>query len=176
MATQSLTAYQPSRTIETFRPASPFLSFYRQANRLFEDVFREFDDAREALGGVLSPSIDVTQNDQEIRVVAELPGVKDEDVEVTVEDDVLTMRAEKRVERDEGKDKRHVSERAYGTFQRSLRMPQTIDPQQVRANFDHGVLTIRLPRVEPQISRRQIAVENGPPPERKRDAPPESRH
>lgn len=176
MATSYLTPYQPPRTIETFKPASPFLSFYRQANRLFEDVFRELDDAREAFGGILSPTIDVTQSEQEIRISAELPGVKDEDVEVIAENDVLTIRAEKRVEREEGKDKRHVSERAYGTFQRSLRMPQAIDPQQVRANFDHGILTIRLPRAEPENGRRQISVESGPPPESNRDVPSESRH
>ena len=60
MANQSLTPYR-SRSVEPFHPPSPFLSFYRQANRLFEDVFREFDDAREALGGILSPNIDVTR-------------------------------------------------------------------------------------------------------------------
>ncbi|HTH29338.1 MAG TPA: Hsp20/alpha crystallin family protein [Sphingobium sp.] len=176
MATPFLTPYPPSRAVEAFKPASPFLSFYRQANRMFEDVFREFDEAREAFGGILSPTIDVTQTDQEIRISAELPGVKDEDVEVTAENDVLTIRAEKRVERDEARDKRYVAERSYGTFQRSLRMPQAIDPQQVRANFDHGILTIRLPRAEQENGRRQIAVESGPPQERKGEIPSESRH
>jgi HSP20 family protein len=119
MATQSLTPYRP-RSVEPFRPASPFLSFYRQANRLFEDVFREFDDTRETLSGILAPSIDVTQNDHQTRITAELPGVKEDDVDVSVDNDVLTIRAEKRVEREAGKDTRHISERAYGTFQRSL--------------------------------------------------------
>ena len=64
MASQSLTPFR-SRSLEPFRSASPFLSFYREANRLFEDVFREFDDARETLSGILAPSIDVTQNDRE---------------------------------------------------------------------------------------------------------------
>jgi HSP20 family protein len=176
MATRSLTSYQPSRSVETFRPASPFLSFYRQANRLFEDVFREFDDAREALGGILAPTIDVTQNEAEIRITAELPGVKEEDIEITVENDVMTIRAEKRVERDESKDKRHVSERAYGTFQRSLRLPQPIEPPQVHAHFDRGVLTIRLPLPEQDSARRRIAIESGPPPQPGQPAPSELRH
>jgi HSP20 family protein len=127
MANRSLSPHQ-SRQVEAFRPASPFLSFYQQANRLFEDVFREFDDAREAMGGILAPNIDVTQNDQQVRITAELPGVREEDVEVSIDDDVLTIRAEKRVERDDGKDTRHISERSYGTFQRSLRLPKPVDP------------------------------------------------
>jgi HSP20 family protein len=175
MATQSLTPVR-SRSIEPFRPASPFLSFYRQANRLFEDVFREFDDTRDFLGGILAPSIDVTQNDQETRLTAELPGVRQEDVDVSVDNDVLTIRAEKRIEREAGKDTRHISERAYGTFQRSLRLPQPVDPEQVRAHFDHGVLTVILPRTEQENGQRKIAVDNSPPPASTAETDSESRH
>ena len=163
MVTRSLTPYR-SRAVEPFRSASPFLSFYRQANRLFEDVFREFDDGREALGGFLAPSIDVVQDEREVRVTAELPGVKDDDIDVSVDGDVLTIRAEKRVERDDDKDRRHISERAFGTFQRSLRLPQAVDPDEVKAHFDHGVLTIRVPRGGDSEGRRRIAIESGPPP------------
>jgi len=175
MANQSLTPYR-SRSVEPFHPPSPFLSFYRQANRLFEDVFREFDDAREALGGILSPNIDVTQNDQEIRITAELPGVQEKDVEVTINNDVLTVRAEKRVERDDTKDTRHISERAYGTFQRLLQLPQSVDPDQIHAHFDKGVLTVTLPRTEQEKDRRRITIESGPPPESAPDTAQESRH
>ena len=175
MAFQSLTPYR-SRSVEPFRPASPFLSFYQQANRLFEDVFRDFDDAREALGGVLAPNIDITQNARETRITAELPGVKEEDVDVSVDNDVLTIRAEKRVEHSEDQDTRHVSERAYGTFQRSLRLPQSIDPDQVRAHFDHGVLTVILPRIGRENDRRKIAIESGPAPETLPEGASESRH
>lgn len=93
MATRSLNPTR-RRAVEPFRPASPFLSFYRQANRLFEDVFREFDDTRDALGGILAPSIDVVQDEQEVRITAELPGVKEDDIDVSVDGDVLTLRAE----------------------------------------------------------------------------------
>ncbi|HJS11366.1 Hsp20/alpha crystallin family protein [Sphingopyxis sp.] len=163
MATRSLTPSR-SRAVEPFRPASPLLSFYRQANRLFEDVFREFDDTRDALGGILAPSIDVVQDEQEVRITAELPGVREDDIDVSVDGDVLTLRAEKRVEREDGNDRRHVSERAYGTFQRSLRLPQAVDPSEVKAHFDHGVLTVCLPRTEEGDGRHRIAIESGPPP------------
>lgn len=175
MASRSLTPYR-SRSIEPFRPVSPFLSFYQQANRLFEDMFHEFDDTREALSGVLAPSIDITQSDHEIRVTAELPGVKEDDVDLSVDDDVLTIRAEKRIEREDGKDVRHVRERAYGTFQRSLRLPRPVDPEQVRAHFANGVLTVILPRTEPESARKKIAIDRGPPPEPAAGPGSESKH
>lgn len=175
MAFQSLTPYRP-RSIELFRPINPFLSFYQQANRLFEDVFREFDDTREALSGVLAPSIDIMQSDHETRVTAELPGVKDEDVDLSIDDDVLTIRAEKRIERDNGKDVRHVRERAYGTFQRSLRLPQPVDPERVRAHFTNGVLTVILPETEQETAHHKIAVDHGSPPEPAPGTTPEAKH
>ena len=164
MANQSLSPYR-SRPVDTYRPASPFLSFYQQANRLFEDVFREFDDAREAMGGMLAPNIDVTQNDRQIRISAELPGVKPGDVDLSIDNDILTIRAEKKTEREDGKDTSHISERSYGTFQRSLRLPRPVDADQVRAHFDHGVLTVILPRAEHEEGAHKIAIESGPPPQ-----------
>jgi HSP20 family protein len=175
MASQSLTPFR-YRSVEPFRSTSPFLSFYRQANRLFEDAFGELSDTREALGGVLAPNIDVVQNDQETCITAELPGVKEEDVDVSVDNDLLTIRAEKRVERDEDKDTRHISERAYGTFQRSLRLPQSVDPEQVRAHFDRGVLTVTLPRVSQESGRHRIAIQSGAAPEKAPKGPSDSRH
>ncbi|HWJ70779.1 MAG TPA: Hsp20/alpha crystallin family protein [Sphingobium sp.] len=163
MATQSPTPY-PSRAIEPFRPSSPFLAFYHQANRLFEDVLREFDDVRETMSGMIAPSIDITQTDRETRITAELPGVKEEDVDVSVDHDVLTIRAEKRMEHEHGKGLRHVSERAYGTFQRSLRLPQPVPAEQIRAHFDHGVLTLLLPRMAPDHEHHHIAIASSPPP------------
>jgi len=175
MATQSLSPYR-SHSVETYQPTSPLLSFYRQANRLFEDVFREFDTARDTLGGILAPNIDVTETDREIRIAAELPGIKEADVEVMVDRDVLTIRAEKRVEHRDDKTARHVSERAYGTFQRSLRLPQEIDPDQVKAHFDQGVLTITLPHAPQGAGRQRITIHSGPPPEQKAADKAEVRH
>lgn len=175
MANQSLTPYR-SRSVEPFRPASPFTSFYQRANRMFEDMFREFDDTRETFSGMLAPSIDVTQNEQEICISAELPGVKEEDVDVSVDNDVLTIRAEKRVEHDADKDMCHVSERAYGTFQRSLRLPQSVNPDKVHAHFDRGVLTVTLPRTEAETNRRKIAIQSGSPPAKTVEEKTESRH
>lgn len=175
MANQSLTPYR-SRSVEPFRAGSPLLSFYRQANRLFEDAFREFDDTRETLSDIFAPNIDVTQHGQEIRIAAELPGVKEDDVDVSIDNDVLTIRAEKRVEHEDEKDTRHVRERAFGTFQRSLRLPQPVDPEQVRAHFDHGVLTVILPLAAQENGQRKIAINSSPPPASTAETGSEARH
>jgi HSP20 family protein len=119
----------------------------------------------------------VTQNKRETRITAELPGVKEDDVDVSVDNDVLTIRAEKRVEREDSNDTRHIGERAYGTFQRSLRLQQPVDSEQVQAHFqahfDNGVLTVTLPRTEHENGQRKIAINSSPPPERAVEAAPE---
>jgi len=175
MANQSPTVYRPGSP-EPFSPTSPFLAFYRQANHLFEAAFRELEDVRETFGGVLAPNIDVTQNDREIRITAELPGVKEEDIDIEIEHDVLTIRAEKRVEREQGRGLHHMSERAFGTFQRSLKLPRPVAAGQVHAHFDHGVLTLLLPRMAQESDRHHIAIESGPPPEPATDGKTETPH
>ena len=176
MANRSLTPYR-SGSIEPYSAAGPLSAFLRQANRLFEDSFREFDSAREAMGGILAPTIDVTETDGETRITAELPGIKEDDVEVTVDNDILTIRAEKRVEQSDSKDaRRHVSERAFGTFQRSLRLPQTIAPEHISAHFDHGILTVTLPKMAQADSRQRVKIESGPPPTKQAGTASEARH
>jgi len=87
---------------------------------------------------------DGTEN--EVRICAELPGVRQDDVEVSMDDDVLTIRGEKKLERKDEKENYHFMERSYGTFQRSLRLPFPVDPNQVQADFNNGVLTVTLPQ------------------------------
>jgi len=137
MTSHPLAYYHP-RSVEPLRPPNPFLSFYRQANRMFEDIFREFDEAREALGGTFTPNVDVTQDDHQIRITAELPGIREEDIDVSIKNDLLTIRAEKRVEQDGAGENRQVKERAFGKFERTFRRPEAVEPDRIRAHFTHG--------------------------------------
>lgn len=126
----------------------PLLSLHRDVNRLFDDMLRGF--GMPAFGGFdrgLSwPHVELAETDKEIRVTAELPGLDETDVELTVEDGALTLRGEKRAEV-EDKD-RGYSERSYGSFERRIGLPQGIDRDKVTANFKNGVLTVLLPRTE----------------------------
>ena len=111
-------------------------------------------------GGSLmrAPDTDVIETEREIRVVTEMPGLKRENIEVDVENNVLTIRGEKREERTEGEQGRfHLSERRYGTFTRSFVLPRDVDPDQIHAGFQDGVLTISIPKSE-RVRRRRIQV------------------
>jgi HSP20 family protein len=159
-------------------PGDPFLSLHRDMNRLFDDAFRgmapasqggqsarEFGQQGQGAAGfgqaVLAPHMDVSETDAELRVTAELPGVTDSDVEVTLHDDVLTIRGDKKFERADERENFHFVERSYGTFQRSLRIPYPVKPDEVQASFDRGVLTVTLPKTQPQEKSRRIEVRSG---------------
>ena len=143
----------------------PFLTLHREMNRLFDDVARSGAPAPSGggQGGVLlAPHMDVSETDKDVRIQAELPGVSEGDVEVALDDDVLTIRAEKKQERREEREGVHISERAYGTFHRSLRLPFHVEPEQVQARFENGVLSVTLPKTQPQERTRRIQIQGGP--------------
>lgn len=126
----------------------PLLSLHREVNRLFDNVFRgsgmpgfgRFDHA------VGWPRLELSETDKELHITAELPGLDEKDVEITVEDGVLTLRGEKRAEI-EDKDSGY-SERSYGRFERRIGLPKGVDGDQATATFKNGVLTVTLPRTE----------------------------
>jgi HSP20 family protein len=93
------------------------------------------------------------------RCSAELPGVSEKDIDVRLEDDVLVVRAEKKFERKDEKENYHFMERSYGTFQRAVRLPGPVDPDQVQASFENGVLTVSVPKSEQQERSRRIQIQ-----------------
>ncbi len=115
-----------------------------------------------SLGGVMSPSVDVRESDKEITIEAELPGLEEKDVDITLRDGVLSIKGEKRSQRDETKDDVHISERSYGSFQRSFRVPESVDVEKVAANFEKGVLTVKMPKSAEAVSReKKIPIGKG---------------
>lgn len=108
----------------------------------------------------LSPDIDLYEDQNEIVVKAELPGMTKDDIQISLNDNILTIRGEKKKEEeDQGKDY-YRSERVYGAFVRSLALPAEINPDKVRATFRNGVLEIRLPKTE-QAKKKEIKVNVG---------------
>ena len=132
---------------------SPIFGLRREIDRLFEDTF-----ARD--GNSFTPAVDIKESDNEIRLELELAGLKPEDVEISAENGVLSIRGEKRAERKEGDETRYqVVERTYGTFMRTFQLPQGVDEEQIKADFENGVLTIHIPKAAlPQPKRIQIAA------------------
>jgi HSP20 family protein len=143
----------------------PFLALHRDVNRLFDEAFRGTPASgghqQGSSGNIVHAHMNVSETEREIRITAELPGVTQDDVEVTLDDDVLTIRGEKRFEQRDEKENFHFVECSYGTFQRSLRLPYPIDPEQVQASFENGVLTVTLPKTGRQERSRKIQVQSG---------------
>jgi HSP20 family protein len=107
-------------------------------------------------------NMDVKETDKEIVIEAELPGMEEKDVSLTLQEGVLTVQGEKKIEYDEDKENDHMMERRYGSFQRSLRLPDTVDEDKVEARFENGVLRITLPkRPEAGGAQRKIEIKTG---------------
>ena len=134
-----------------YRMSAPIFGLRREIDRLFEDTF-----GRE--GGSFTPAVDIKENEQEISLEVELPGLKPENVEVIADNGVLTIRGEKQSERKEGEDNRYqIVERTYGTFVRTFQLPQGVDEEQIKGEFENGVLTVSIPKAAlPQPKRIQI--------------------
>ena len=131
---------------------SPIFGLRREIDRLFDDTF-----ARD--GNSFTPAVDIKENENEIRLEAELPGISPDGVEIIAENGVLTIRGQKESERKEGDDRYQVVERTYGTFMRTFQLPQGVDENQIKADFENGVLTIHIPKAAlPQPKRIQIGV------------------
>lgn len=138
-----------------FGGGSSLFDLHRQMNRLFDDLI---ESPAGSSGGVLAtswPQLEIDQHDDRIRVVAELPGVDENDVELTIEDGVLSLSGEKRSER---KDESGYSERSYGRFERRIALPSNIDEEKCQADFRNGVLTVTLPRAAEKTRGRRIPL------------------
>lgn len=144
------------------RGFDPFFATQRVMNRLFDEIVRGSDvplTTDQGNGGaatLLAPRMDVTETNGELRITAEMPGVAANDVEVRLDDDTLTIRGEKRFEARAERENAHFTERMYGIFQRSLRLPFIFKPEQVKASFENGVLTVTLPKPTEQQKQSQL--------------------
>jgi HSP20 family protein len=140
---------------------APLAAFRRELDRVFDSFFGGIGAGNVNNGANLQnvlPALDITETDKELVVSAEVPGVSEKDVAVTMSGDVLTIKGEKRAEHEEKNDDYTYMERRYGSFLRSIRLPFEAKDE-VDAKYDKGVLTIRVPKpVEAQRPVRQIEV------------------
>jgi HSP20 family protein len=140
-------------TAPSGREEDRFLSpLQQEMNRIFDDFFRGWDatPARFSEGrfGFFQPSIDVKQSEKEIVIKAELPGLDEKDVEVLLTDGALTIRGEKREEKEEKGETYYHMERTYGSFKREIPLPAGVDQKKVQAQFKNGVLSVTLQKTE----------------------------
>ena len=134
----------------------PFDPFFEDFDRFFRDPFGQFGLQKVWDKGGLSPSVNVSETKKEIKVEAELPGVDEKDIDVSIDNGYLTLRGEKKHEsRDE---KAHRMECSYGFFERTLPLPEYAKAEEVKAKYKKGVLTIHIPKDPKKESSRSIPI------------------
>jgi HSP20 family protein len=147
-------AHAPARW-DPFRELEPLggLRVGRPLSSLLEELFGE----RAARSGRWLPAVDVHESDAAYTLSVELPGAKREDLEVDVQEGQLTIRGEKRSEREEKKERSHVTERSYGSFCRSFPLPADAAADRIEAKFEAGVLTVEIPKAR-ESKPKQVAI------------------
>ncbi|WP_380803923.1 Hsp20/alpha crystallin family protein [Sphingobium tyrosinilyticum] len=142
------------------REQSPFAQLHREMDRLFDDFFRTPMLSGGALSSPGWPSLEVKESEDQVTITAELPGLNEKDIELSIYNGVLTLKGEKKSEHQD-KD-RGWSERFYGRFDRSIVLPMGADEEHCDAHFSDGVLTVRLPKSEATEKERRIPIGSPP--------------
>ncbi len=169
-----ITRYTPSRLMPLTGRYDDDLGFmwpmarlHQQMNRLFSDAFRGFEEGagENRLGLAFNPVVEVEQQDDRYEISVELPGVTGDDVNVECTDELLVISGTKERKETRGEGENRHSERIYGSFQRTFRLPEDALRDNIEAHFSDGVLTVSIPREEAsqQESRRRIEVQRGAP-------------
>ena len=136
---------------------NPFLSLQNEIDRLFDNFTRGFPTVGNGMSNVTLPTMDVAETDKEIEITAELPGLEEKDLQINVADNVLTIRGEKKAEKEQ-KDKNYrLVERSYGSFERSLELPDGVNVDAIKASIDKGVLKVVVPKPVPaQVKKVEV--------------------
>jgi HSP20 family protein len=152
----------PWRRNEMAREGDPFNALHRELDDLFDRFFGNGDlvpwSGRAWAGAPFSPSVDVDETEKEVRVTAELPGMDEKDVELALAENMLTIKGEKKVEKEEKNGGRQYVERSYGVFQRRVMLPCEVDPAKAKATFAKGILTVTLPKTAKAQNVKKIAI------------------
>jgi len=143
----------------------PFSVLQRDMNRMFDDFFKGFNTFSagrlEGGWGVFHPTVDIKESEKEITIKAELPGMDEKDIDVSLANDVLTIQGEKKEEKEEKDKGYYYAERSFGSFRRVLPLPVGVNTQKAEASFKKGVLTITVPKTEEAKEKiKKIAIKS----------------
>lgn len=138
------------KSLARWQPFQEFTSLQRQMNRLFENFFGKttsmpFEENLSAWE--FGPPVDIYEDDQNLTFKVEVPGIDEKDIKVEVENNVLTVRGERKLEKDIKEENFRRMERHYGAFSRSFTLLSTVNPERIEANYTHGVLAIQMPKI-----------------------------
>lgn len=144
-------------------PVKDLLSLQQEMGRLFDRTFSA--EGKSPLGwaaGTWAPAIDMYENDSELVVTAELPGLSAKDIDISLKDNILTLKGEKKFSEEVKEENYYRVERRYGSFQRLIDLPTTVKKDKIKASFREGVLKVTLPKVEAERPKEiKVQVEEG---------------
>lgn len=152
----AITRWNPERELSSWSPFRDLVNMQREIGRVFDGLFPEYD-AENAVIAQWAPRVDVSESKDAYLIKAELPGVSRNDVKITLHDNVLTIKGEKKEEKEEKDVNVHRVERSYGVFERAFSLPLTVKSEKIDASFKDGVLSIILPKAE-EAKPKEIEV------------------
>ena len=140
-----------------WRPFREVSRLRNEMDRLWDDYFGPGRRALQPMEEAWLPAVDVSETGDKITVKAEIPGMEAKDIEISMVGDTLTIKGEKKVEREEKEENYHMVERSYGSFSRAMKLPAVVDPDKVEATYKNGVLTVVLPKKE-EVKPKAIEI------------------
>ena len=144
--------------ITRFEPFRDLLNLQNQVSRVFQDFNRGSDEL--LTSGTFVPPVDIYEDEHSITLKLEIPGINEKDIDIKLENNTLTVRGERSFEKEEKEENFHRIERRYGSFARSFTLPNTVDPENVEASYENGVLRVKLAK-RAEAKPKQIKVSVG---------------
>ena len=138
-------------------PSTELRTLQHQVNRLFEPFFGRGLEDQDLIGGTWIPAVDIAEEKDAIVVTAEVPGIKQDEIDIQYENGVLTLRGERRFEKESSEKSFQRVERLYGIFVRSFALPRSVDAEKITATYENGVLEVRVPKRE-DAKPKQIRI------------------
>src|SRR5438270_1251719 len=143
-----------------WEPFREFATLQDRMNRLFRESYNDAGQDESLTTSRFAPAVDVYEDEQQVTLKIEVPGIDETDIDVRVENNTLTVQGERKIEKEEKEENYRRVERQYGSFTRTFTLPQTVDSEKVSANYDKGVLKISLPK-KAEAKPKQIKVNIG---------------
>ncbi len=152
----AIARWKPEREVAAWTPFRDLVNMQKEIGRVFDSLFTDYD-TESSFVAQWAPRVDVMEHKDAFVIKAELPGVEKNNVKITLQENLLTIRGEKKQEKEEKDMNVHRVERAYGAFERSFSLPTTVKSDKIDASFRDGVLTVTLPKVE-EAKPKEIEV------------------
>ena len=154
----AIVKWEPFRTLREWDPFGEISSLHREMDWLFSHYLGRVGSEEEGLAPrAWAPAVDIYETDEKMVIKVELPGLKKEDIDIEVRDSTLTLKGERKFEKEIKRENYHRVERAYGSFQRSFTLPSTVKQEAIEASFKEGILEISLPKAE-EVKPKKLAI------------------